>query len=116
MQEQMVRANRKKPEFKMGKSAKDAEIQAVDWSNADPTKWSFHSVTYGGSYSYKNKPDFEEVDGPISGGIERLKTEPHQYEALYHQTNMVDWPEDQQKYTLVVRKPKTMIRPTGTVR
>ena len=36
------------------------------------------------------------------------------YDAVYHQTNMVDWPEDQQKYTLVLRKPKSAIRPTGT--
>ena len=35
-----------------------------------------------------------------------------QYEALFYQTSMTEWPDDQQHFTLIKRKPKTGMKIT----
>lgn len=80
-----------------------ARSKTVDWSSADPSKWMFPEVEFSGSYSFHQQPVLEEVSAVISKGNEQLKAEPHLYDGLYYQSNMVDWPEDQQQYKFVKR-------------
>jgi len=55
------------------------------------------------SYSYHHEPTIEEKCEPISKGIAQLKEDPELSDGLFYQSNMVEWPEDQQKYHLVKR-------------
>ena len=48
-------------------------------------------------------PEFLEVEGPLKDGEKKLKTAPHDFEGMMYQTNMKDWPADQQRYKLVKR-------------
>ena len=43
--------------------------------------------------------------GAIAKGIAAFKAAPHTYAALWYQADMVEWPADQQKYTLLHRNP-----------
>merc|ERR1719336_2496382 len=52
---------------------------------------------------YHTQPVFEEESGTIEGGIQKLKADSVSYMGIYYQTSMVEWPEDQQKYTLIRR-------------
>ncbi|CAE8586537.1 unnamed protein product [Polarella glacialis] len=81
------------------------EPRKRNWSDADPKKWVFADVEYGGSYSYANgkEPQKQEVKGPIAEGLATLHAKPAEYDGLFHQSNMPNWPPDQQKYTLVMR-------------
>eukprot|EP00929_Paragymnodinium_shiwhaense_P013930 TRINITY_DN12177_c0_g2_i1.p1 TRINITY_DN12177_c0_g2~~TRINITY_DN12177_c0_g2_i1.p1 ORF type:complete len:608 (+),score=105.24 TRINITY_DN12177_c0_g2_i1:190-2013(+) len=102
---QGVRAHRRNESEKAAKhSGLPASVRAK-FACADPSRWKFDPVEYGGSYSFSEgtKPVFEDVTGPISGGLQTLKDDPVLYEAIIYQSNMVDWPEDQQKFQLVKR-------------
>jgi hypothetical protein len=44
-----------------------------------------------------------QVEEPIADGLAKLEAEPALYSGLWYQTNMVDWPADQQKYKLIHR-------------
>ena len=46
----------------------------------------------------------EKVVGPIAEGIDRFKLDHETYFAIMYQANMVEWPEDQQNYTLIHRE------------
>merc|ERR1711871_1040789 len=77
--------------------------RVIDFSKADPSKWSFPVTEYDGKFSFFSEPVKEEVTGQISEGLEKLKKDPAAYEGYLYQSNMKDWPADQQKYTLIKR-------------
>jgi len=45
----------------------------------------------------------EKVQKPISAGLKDLRANPDLYDGILYQSNMLEWPADQQKYTLVKR-------------
>ena len=57
-------------------------------------------MRYGGAYSFTSMGRKEQVTGEIAKGIEKLKAAPHLYTAMWYQADMVEWPTDQQTYTL----------------
>lgn len=79
------------------------EPYSVDWSRASPEKWSFDAITGPGSYFFKFPPEIMEVEGPLREGEKRLKEAPSDFEGMMYQSNMKDWPLDQQRYKLVKR-------------
>jgi hypothetical protein len=99
------RLSRKPAAQKMQKSAGATRSapRMVDFSSADPTKWAYPEIEYAGSYSYAVQPILESVSAPIAQGVASLKANPSGYDGLYYQSDMMTWPEDQQRYTLVKR-------------
>ena len=77
-----------------------AALVEESYAGADPSKWSFPEVRYGGAYSFTSMGRKEQVTGEIAKGIEKLKAAPHLYTAMWYQADMVEWPTDQQTYTL----------------
>lgn len=75
-----------------------------EWSAADPDKWVFKEKIFNGAARFVEKADVEQVQGLIAEGIKRFKSAPGTYLAIMYQTNMVEWPEDKQKYTLLPRE------------
>jgi hypothetical protein len=55
-------------------------------------------------------------EGLIEAGVTKLKKEADTYVAIMYQTEMVSWPEEQQKYTLVVREGTVEFKPTGVAK
>merc|ERR1719420_2350769 len=53
--------------------------------------------------TFSKPPVEEEVQGKIKEGLEKLKANPAAYDGIYYQSNMVNFPEDYQRYTLVKR-------------
>jgi len=74
----------------------------------DP-KWSYREVVFGGSLSYVGKPLVEKESGSIKAALSKVRASPQQYSNLFYQTDMLDWPEDQQQFSLVHRAPKTAV-------
>jgi hypothetical protein len=75
----------------------------IDWSAADPEKWAFPEVEFNGSYSYATQPKVTEETEEISKGLSKIKASPQLYLGIFYQSDMVGWPADQQKYSLVHR-------------
>eukprot|EP00927_Polykrikos_kofoidii_P004661 TRINITY_DN11846_c0_g1_i1.p1 TRINITY_DN11846_c0_g1~~TRINITY_DN11846_c0_g1_i1.p1 ORF type:complete len:1073 (+),score=234.63 TRINITY_DN11846_c0_g1_i1:25-3243(+) len=75
---------------------------AINWSTADPERWRFDVTLYNGQYSYHHGslPEFEKINGPISAGVDLVKSSPMEFEGVIYQTSMVEWPEEQQVYRL----------------
>mmetsp|Transcript_89792 Transcript_89792/g.258844 ORF Transcript_89792/g.258844 Transcript_89792/m.258844 type:complete len:481 (+) Transcript_89792:78-1520(+) len=79
------------------------EPRKVEFSDFDPDKWTYTAAQYDGRYHYQTKPQWEEFDGSIESGLDTLKENPSVYEGLMYQTDMTEWPEDQQKCKLLRR-------------
>lgn len=96
---------RKRGDQKARRRKKREEPRTLDWDDARRDAWTFPPTVYNGSYSYHGttKPTLDEVEGAISVGIASVEAAPSDYLGVYFQSSMVDWPEDQQKYTLVHR-------------
>ncbi|CAL1162657.1 unnamed protein product [Cladocopium goreaui] len=75
----------------------------IDWSGAKNEKWQFDAITGPGSFTYKTKPKINKRQGSISEGINRVKKNPQLYEGVHFQTEMKNWPVDQQSYDLILR-------------
>lgn len=104
----MIRGNRKSADEKAKKFGrvvkKSIDVGDADkWSSCDPDKWIFSETEFGGSSYYKTEPKTEVVRGLISEGITMLKDNPRAYLGCFYQTDMSNWPDDQQQYTLVKR-------------
>jgi hypothetical protein len=94
--------------------AEKAKAAAAAAANApDPAKWTFSTKLYAGSYSSVSMGELREEEGLISDGVEKLKTQPETFIAIWYQTEMMTWPQDQQKYTLICRKGTKGFKPTG---
>eukprot|EP00929_Paragymnodinium_shiwhaense_P023253 TRINITY_DN14604_c0_g1_i1.p1 TRINITY_DN14604_c0_g1~~TRINITY_DN14604_c0_g1_i1.p1 ORF type:complete len:592 (-),score=85.09 TRINITY_DN14604_c0_g1_i1:201-1910(-) len=85
------------------KKPKRTVKEAFEEAKLDPDRWSFAPITYSGSYTYSKEPVFVEFSSPIATGIEELKSNPDIYEGIMYQSNMTDWPDDQQQYKLLKR-------------
>ena len=81
-----------------------AEPPADPWATADPDRWQFEEVLYGGAYRFTTCGKTIQERAPIADGIAKLKADPASYVAMWFQADMVDWPTDQQRYTLLSRK------------
>ena len=91
---------------------KDVEGNLIElFEKADKSKFRFDEVISGGSYTYQKSGEKKEVEGLISDGIAEFKANPGKYVAIAYQTSMTDWPEDQQKYTLYMRKGWQGLKP-----
>ena len=74
------------------------------FANADPKKWVCVEQTFSGSAIYEEIGRQEEVTGKSTqAGIKLFQAHPKKYTAITYQTSMLDWPEAQQKYTLIHR-------------
>ena len=94
-------------------TAKKTADEKLDYSDSDPSKWAFSEQHFSGSYSYSEVGKKEEIEGVIAEGLEKFRANPGEYLAIMYQTSMTDWPEDQQKYTLVYRQGTRNFKPTG---
>jgi len=83
----------------------------IDWNEANaPEHWTYPQSSFDGSYSHSAGKDVElreikndkDKDG-IQGGLKTLKNSKEKYEGMFYQTDMINWPVDQQVYTLVKR-------------
>ena len=78
----------------------------------DPTKWRFREHSFSGGIRNISLGEKSEESGPVADGVTALKTRPDEFIAVYFQSDMVSWPEDQQKYTLISRKGTEGFEPT----
>ena len=81
--------------------------------NYDPKKWKLVQNQFSGAFTYATKGKQEEVRGPVNEGLAKIKQHPEKYLIMFHQTNMVDWPTDQQRYILIHREGSTGYVPKG---
>ena len=85
------------------------ELSNPGW---DPTKWRFREHAFSGGTRNISLGEKLEESGPVAEGVTALKTHPDEFIAVYYQSDMVSWPEDQQKYTLISRKGTEGFEPT----
>ena len=55
-------------------------------------------------------------EGVIAEGVAKFKKHADQYVAVMYQSEMVAWPEDQQKYTLIAREGTVDFQPSGVAK
>lgn len=95
--------NKNKWPRSLGAVRTEPKTRSIDISNAVEGKWVWKETEYGGSYGYSKKPEWEEFDGTIQDGLDHCKESPELYEGIVYQSNMKDWPEDQQTCKLLKR-------------
>lgn len=89
-----------------------------EFKDADPSKWRCREYNFSGQSTYAEKGKEETIKGNLSKGLQKFKSNPEKFTALAYQSDMKDWPVDQQQYMLVHRhgtvgwKPKG-VSPTG---
>ena len=89
----------------------------------DPQEWVLGETEFNGHIDFvrdantPNKPETQEIEGPVADGIATLRKDPDTYEAVYFQDDMPKWPKDQQSYSLVKRmagcKTSVVSEPSG---
>ena len=100
----------------MGRAERKPEAEPQPFSVTEPgwnaDKWRFKERLFsGGTRSIRLGEKLEEAK-PVAEGVASLKTRPNEFLAVYYQTDMMSWPEDQQKYTLISRKGTEGFEPT----
>jgi len=75
-----------------------------EFKNADPSKWKCRDYKFAGQSQYEEKGKEETVKGSLPKGLSKFKSNPEKYVALAYQSDIVDWPVNQQQYMLVHRK------------
>jgi hypothetical protein len=98
------------PEPEHGADSQQELLLEPGW---DTDKWRFSEHLFSGSTRCICVGKTLEESRPISEGVAALKTRPNEFLAVYYQTDMLSWPEDQQKYTLISRKGTEGFEPTG---
>jgi len=91
-------------ETRLKKAAEKLMLARGHTKTADPSKWSFSAYIFTGAESFQSKGTEELVHGPVSQGIAKLKANPSTYHSIKYQTDMTEWPQDQQCYRLLHRK------------
>ena len=79
------------------------------WSKADKCKWLFSETEFNGRLVYVTRPSTEDVTGPIAVGVERLRMD-HSLQALYYQDDMLEWPPEEQIYSIIKRVEGSGVR------
>mmetsp|Transcript_120659 Transcript_120659/g.225455 ORF Transcript_120659/g.225455 Transcript_120659/m.225455 type:complete len:645 (+) Transcript_120659:2-1936(+) len=95
-----IRGQRKDQEQKAKKVTKQ---KVVDWSKADPKKWSFIETECSAQYAYHSEPTLDKIDGSIADGIEYLKTKPRFQVGLMYQVGMLKRKPEEQSFTVIKR-------------
>ena len=76
-------------------------------------RWVFREYIFAGSFSSVSMGEKVVEQAVIAEGVAKFKKHADKYVAVMYQSEMVTWPEDQQKYTLVARAGTVEFKPTG---
>jgi hypothetical protein len=76
-------------------------------------RWVFREYIFAGSFSSVSIGEKIVEQAVIADGVAKFKKHADKYVAVMYQSEMVTWPEDQQKYTLVAREGTVDFKPTG---
>lgn len=81
---------------------------------ADPSRWKLSRESFAGAAQYETLGHQELIKGQsIQKGIQTFKGNPSKYIAMTFQTSCLDWPVDQQQYTLIHRDGTSGYKPQG---
>jgi len=83
------------------------------YKDADPSNWKCKEYRFSGQSTFTEKGKEEHVKGNLSKGIQKFKSNPEKFTALAFQSDMKEWPVDQQQYMLVHRKGTEGWKPIG---
>ena len=79
-------------------------------------RWVFRECIFAGSFSSVSMGEKIVEQAVIAEGVVKFKKQADKYVAVMYQSEMVTWPEDQQKYTLVARMGTVDFKPTGVAK
>ncbi len=79
-------------------------------------RWVFQEYIFAGSFSSVSIGEKIVEEAVITEGVAKFKKHADKYVAVMYQSEMVAWPEDQQKYTLVAREGTVDFKPTGVAK
>jgi hypothetical protein len=100
-----------KPKLPAKKSSTKANNE---FSKADPSRWKVTEQKYAGSAQYATIGKQQVIKGhSIQKGIQTFKAQPDVYVAMTYQTSCLQWPLEQQQYTLIHRDGTSGYAPQG---
>ena len=84
------------------------------FSQGDPSRWKLLQDNFAGAAQYMSLGHQELVKGQsIQNGMQTFRQNPAQYVAMTYQTSCLDWPVEQQQYTLIHRQGTDGYTPQG---
>eukprot|EP01068_Selenidium_serpulae_P015193 Selendium_serpulae@DN6185_c0_g1_i2.p1 len=101
-----IRDHRKPYESRMvrlGASVPHTKCESRLYSQVLYDKWVFRDVVFK-SVRAVVKPKEEKIAGPIARGIQNFESNPVKFLGIKYQTNMLQWPQNEQQYSLLHRQ------------
>jgi len=80
----------------------------------DPSKWRLQRYRFEGKSKCEVKGKLEEVHAPVKDGLIHFLTSPITHIAMMFQSNILNYDESRQKYTMLHRLGTYQYRPQGT--
>jgi hypothetical protein len=85
-----------------------------EYKKADPAKWKCQTYQCSGAFSTETKGNVQEKkDRPIVKAKTMFQENPSQYIAMFYPTEMLEWPANEQQYTVVERAGTMGFKPKG---
>jgi hypothetical protein len=91
-----------------------AAVIPEEYQGADPSRWKTTEQKFGGSTSFTTLGRKEPIIGTtIAQGRTIFSANPEKYVAMIYQTDVENWPKEQQQFTLIHRSGTEGYTPTG---
>ena len=99
-----VRSIPSKAPFAASNVKRAAASVPEEYKHADRSKWKCKEYRFAGAAKFEEKGREETVKGSLAEGLKKFKANPGKYTAMAYQSDMKDWPTNQQQYILLHRK------------
>ena len=108
-----VRSIPSKAPFAASNVKRAAASVPEEYKHADRSKWKCKEYRFAGAAKFEEKGREETVKGSLAEGLKKFKANPGKYTAMAYQSDMKDWPTNQQQYILLHRKGTVKWQPQG---
>lgn len=90
------------------------EFQGDEVGKWTSCQWTLKEVQFDGNWTSTTKGRVEQVQGKsIERARQKFEAHPQLFMALFYPTEMLEWPEEEQQYTLIYRADTTGLKPKG---
>eukprot|EP00529_Nitzschia_sp_RCC80_P010350 CAMPEP_0113464634 /NCGR_PEP_ID=MMETSP0014_2-20120614/13303_1 /TAXON_ID=2857 /ORGANISM="Nitzschia sp." /LENGTH=776 /DNA_ID=CAMNT_0000356723 /DNA_START=84 /DNA_END=2414 /DNA_ORIENTATION=+ /assembly_acc=CAM_ASM_000159 len=90
------------------------EFQGDDVDKWTSCEWNCEEVQFDGNWSSTTTGKVEQIHGKsIKRAVEKFRSYPKLFAAIFYPTEMLSWPEEEQQYTMIYRDGTTGLKPKG---
>ncbi|KAL3921073.1 MAG: hypothetical protein SGILL_002941, partial [Bacillariaceae sp.] len=93
------------------------EFQGYDVDKWIRCEWKLEEYKTNGKWSKTTEGEVDQVQGkPIQRAVDKFKAHPKLFVAMFYPTEMLQWPVNEQQYTMIYRDGTTGLKPKGVTK